>query len=85
MQLKAYQARVLDDFSRFLETIRAEVPKACIKVPTGGGKTFIATCSLKTLFDRDFGNRVEIFDKDQCLQGQNFSPTKAITRNRARR
>ena len=51
MQLKEYQRRVLDEFERFLETSRAEVPTACIKVPTGGGKTFIATCSIKTIFE----------------------------------
>ena len=27
------------------------VPNVCIKVPTGGGKTFIAACSIKVLFD----------------------------------
>ena len=31
MELKQYQSRVLDDFSRFLETSRAEVSTACIK------------------------------------------------------
>ena len=51
MELKQYQSRVLDDFSRFLETSRAEIPTACIKVPTGGGKTFIATCSIKTILE----------------------------------
>lgn len=27
------------------------VPKVCLKVPTGGGKTFMATASLKVIFD----------------------------------
>ena len=27
------------------------VPNVCVKVPTGGGKTFIAACALKTVFD----------------------------------
>ena len=28
------------------------VPNVCIKVPTGGGKTFLAACAVKRLFDR---------------------------------
>ena len=87
-------------------------PHVCIKVPTGGGKTFIASAALSTLFsafdpqhskmvvwlvpsitileqtlrnlgnpghpyrqriNADFGNRVEIFDKTQALQGGRFS------------
>ena len=28
------------------------VPNVCIKVPTGGGKTFLAASSVKTIFDR---------------------------------
>ena len=27
------------------------VPNVCLKVPTGGGKTFIAACSIKQIFD----------------------------------
>lgn len=27
------------------------VPNVCIKVPTGGGKTFLAAASVKTVFD----------------------------------
>lgn len=27
------------------------VPHVCLKVPTGGGKTFISTCSMKPIFD----------------------------------
>ncbi len=87
-------------------------PHVCIKVPTGGGKTFIASASLATIFkefdeshfrtvvwlvpsitileqtirnlrnpehpyrqriNADFANRVEIFSKDQALQGAGFS------------
>lgn len=29
----------------------AGVPNICLKVPTGGGKTFIAACALKPIFD----------------------------------
>jgi type III restriction enzyme len=29
----------------------AGVPNVCLKVPTGGGKTFIAACALKPIFD----------------------------------
>ncbi len=28
-----------------------QVPHVCIKVPTGGGKTFIAACAMRTIFD----------------------------------
>ena len=28
------------------------VPNVCIKVPTGGGKTYLAASSVKTIFDR---------------------------------
>ncbi|GAB6107993.1 DEAD/DEAH box helicase [Fusibacter bizertensis] len=28
-----------------------EVPHVCLKVPTGGGKTFISACALKSIFD----------------------------------
>jgi type III restriction enzyme len=29
-----------------------KVPHVCVKVPTGGGKTFIAACAIKPVFDR---------------------------------
>lgn len=87
-------------------------PHVCIKVPTGGGKTFIASAALGTIFNEfdaarfravvwlvpsitileqtlrnlrnpnhpyrqrinaDFANRVEIFSKEQALQGAGFS------------
>ena len=90
------------------------VPNVCIKVPTGGGKTFIAACSIKPVFDSlphtktkavvwlvpsdailsqtlatlknpahgyrgridiDFSHRVQVYDKEQLLTGQGFSPT----------
>ena len=87
-------------------------PHVCIKVPTGGGKTFIASAALSTIFNAfdaslpkmvvwlvpsitileqtlrnlrnpehpyrqrinsDFANRVEVFNKEQALQGAGFS------------
>ena len=92
----------------------AGVPQVCFKVPTGGGKTFLAANSIKPIFDSmphihpkavvwlvpsdailtqtyrtltdknhdyrkkidvDFGNKVEIYSKQQLLIGQNFNPT----------
>ena len=92
----------------------AGVPQVCFKVPTGGGKTFLAANSIKPIFDSmphihpkavvwlvpsdailtqtyrtltdknhdyrkkidvDFGNKVEIYSKQQLLNGQNFNPT----------
>lgn len=92
----------------------AGVPQVCFKVPTGGGKTFLAANSIKPIFDSmpnvhpkavvwlvpsdailtqtyaslsdkehpyrkkidvDFGNRVEVYSKNQLLVGQNFNPT----------
>ena len=89
------------------------VPQVCFKVPTGGGKTFLAANSLKPIFasmphihpkavvwlvpsdailsqtyktltdknhayrkkiDVDFGNKVEVYSKQQLLNGQNFNP-----------
>ena len=88
-------------------------PHVCMKVPTGGGKTFMACASLRKIMDempqdkpkvvvwlvpsdsillqtvknlsnpmhpyrdrinRDFANRVEVYTKDQLLNGQHFSP-----------
>lgn len=92
----------------------AGVPQVCFKVPTGGGKTFLAANSIRPIFDSmphihpkavvwlvpsdailtqtyrtltdknhdyrkkidvDFGNKVEIYSKQQLLNGQNFNPT----------
>ena len=91
----------------------AGVPNACIKVPTGGGKTFIAANAVRTIFEglpfgknkfvlwlvpsdailtqttlnlqnpdhpyrqklnADFGGKVNVYTKEQLLNGQNFSP-----------
>lgn len=88
------------------------VPHVCIKVPTAGGKTFIASNALKNIFDAYnhsstravvwlvpsvtileqtlnnlqnpyhpyrqkintyFRNRVEVYDKDDLLNGSNFN------------
>lgn len=90
------------------------VPSVCMKVPTGGGKTFLACNAIKPIFealpatktkvvvwlvpsdailtqtmaalrnpdhayrqklDTDFGSAVEIYSKEQLLNGQNFNPT----------
>lgn len=90
------------------------VPHICIKVPTAGGKTFIACNAIKTIFDAftydkpkavvwlvpsitildqtiknlkdtnhpyrqkinsHFGNKVEVFDKAELLQGSGFNAT----------
>lgn len=90
------------------------VPHICVKVPTAGGKTFIACNAIKTIYDAfaydklkavvwlvpsitildqtiknlkdpghpyrqkinsHFGNKVEVFDKDELLQGSGFNPT----------
>ena len=91
------------------------VPQVCLKVPTGGGKTYIAANAIRTVFDAmphvhpkcvvwlvpsdailrqtykalsdnehpyrrqldtDFGGRVEVYSKDQLLNGQNFGPVQ---------
>jgi len=96
------------------KTALPEVPHICFKVPTGGGKTFIACNALKPIFNAlpptktkavvwlvpsdsileqtykalcdpqhpyrqkinaDFSNRVEVYNKQQLLNGQNFNPT----------
>ena len=93
------------------------VPNLCFKVPTGGGKTFIACNAIRPVFDAlpvtktkavvwlvpseailtqtakalkdtshpyrqkidvDFGGRVEVYTKQELLNGQNFNPT-AVT------
>lgn len=83
MELKNYQAAVLDDLSRFLTLVGTTgniakayselwteknvpvgsggmdpyhmtipgVPDVCLKVPTGGGKTFIAASAIKPIFE----------------------------------
>ena len=88
------------------------VPNLCMKVPTGGGKTFLACNAIKPIIDAlpfmkakvvvwlvpsdtiltqtmtalkntahpyrqkidtDFGNRVEVYSKQELLVGQNFN------------
>ena len=89
-------------------------PHVCFKVPTGGGKTFLACNALKTIFDHlpakkaklvvwlvpseailtqtlknlsdpahdyrqkieeHFNGRVQVYSKQQVLDGQQFNPT----------
>lgn len=89
------------------------VPHVCLKVPTGGGKTYLAANAIKPIFDSmpgihpkavawlvpsdailkqtvdhlmnpehpyrqkinvDFSGNVEVYTKDQLLNGQNFNP-----------
>lgn len=149
MQLKDYQAKVIQDLNRFMELLNhyqnstaayrafwfeksitvgsggmrayrdilEGVPQICFKVPTGGGKTFLACNSIRPIFDglpalkaqvvvwlvpsdaileqtvknlknpdhfyrqkinMDFGGRVEVYTKQELLNGQNFNPT-AVT------
>ncbi len=84
MELKSYQARVINELKEYIgftkttntaaqayeeywisKGIKPEAnsvikpyndsvkraPHVCLKVPTAGGKTFIASCSIKTIFD----------------------------------
>lgn len=96
------------------QDIMPGVPNPCFKVPTGGGKTFMACNAIRPIFDAlpvtktkavvwlvpsdailtqtvqalkdtyhpyrqkidvDFGSRVEVYTKQELLNGQNFSPT----------
>ena len=89
------------------------VPHVCLKVPTGGGKTFLAANAIRPIFDSmphihpkavvwlvpsdaimqqtiknlsntehpyrqkidvDFAGKVEVYTKEQLLNGQNFNP-----------
>ena len=93
----------------------ANVPQVCFKVPTGGGKTFMAAASLQSIFmalpaiktkvviwlvpsdtilkqtyknlsnpghpyrqrlQVDFADRVTVYNKEQLLMAQNFSPVE---------
>ena len=99
------------------QDIMPGVPNLCFKVPTGGGKTFLACNAIRPVFDAlpftktkavvwlvpsdailsqtvkalkepshsyrqkinaDFGSRVEVYTKQELLNGQNFNPT-AVT------
>ena len=101
----------------FYQDILPGVPNLCFKVPTGGGKTYIACNAIRPVFDAlpvtktkavvwlvptdailaqtvnalkdtqhpyrqkidvDFGGRVEVYTKQELLNGQNFNPT-AVT------
>lgn len=96
------------------QDILSGVPNVCFKVPTGGGKTFMACASVRPICDAlpelkaksvvwlvpsdaileqtlknlknpshpyrqrlnaDFGGRVEVYSKQELLNGQNFNPT----------
>ena len=98
----------------YYQDILPGVPNLCFKVPTGGGKTFIACNAIRPIFDAlpvtktkavvwlvpsdailaqtvkslkdtqhpyrqkidvDFGGRVEVYTKQELLNGQNFNPT----------
>ncbi len=101
----------------FYQDILPGVPNLCFKVPTGGGKTFIACNAVRPIFDAlpvtktkavvwlvpsdailtqtvkalkdmrhpyrqkidvDFGGRVEVYTKEELLNGQNFNPTAVM-------
>ncbi len=103
----------LDRIPPYKNTVE-NTPHVCFKVPTGGGKTFLACNALKTIFDNlpekkaklviwlvpseailsqtletlsspshpyrqkieaDFNGRVQIYGKQQVLDGQQFDPT----------
>jgi len=94
----------------YRDTIKG-IPHVCFKVPTGGGKTFLATCAVRVIKDaivqsgegaavwlvpsdtileqtlanlknpvhpyrqqlqKDFPAGVEVYDKEQLINGQNF-------------
>ena len=96
------------------KNIIENTPHVCFKVPTGGGKTFLACTALKTIFaslpekkaklvvwlvpseailsqtletlsspshpyrqkiEADFNGRVQVYNKQQVLNGQQFDPT----------
>ncbi len=102
-----------DEIPPYENTI-ANTPRVCFKVPTGGGKTFLACNSLRTIFsnlpskkakvvvwlvpsdailtqtlknlsdpthpyrqkiESDFNGRVQVYSKQQVLDGQQFNPT----------
>ena len=94
-------------------TLIEGVPHVCLKVPTGGGKTFLAANAIRPIFDSmphihpkavvwlvpsdaimqqtlknltdrehpyrqkidvDFAGKVEVYTKEQMLNGHNFNP-----------
>ena len=40
-----------DGMPAYRYNLKNWVPDVCLKVPTGGGKTFIAACAIKTIYD----------------------------------
>lgn len=101
----------------YYKTTLPGVPQVCIKVPTGGGKTFLAANAIKPIFDSmpghhpkavvwlvpsdailnqtintlqdsnhfyrqkintDFSGAVEVYTKEQLMNGQNFNPTAVM-------
>ena len=102
----------------FYKETLPDVPAICVKVPTGGGKTFIAASAITTIFDSlphtktkavvwlvpsdsileqtaaalkspdhpyrlrintDFQHRVQVYEKAELLNGQNFSPASVVS------
>jgi type III restriction enzyme len=111
---KGFPVGLGDDEMPPYNTEMKGIPQVCFKVPTGGGKTFLAANSIKPIFDSmphvhpkavvwlvpsdailtqtystltdkehdyrkkidvDFGNKVEVYSKQQLLNGQKFNPT----------
>ena len=111
-----WQEKSVPSLSHY-QDIMPGVPNLCFKVPTGGGKTFIACNAIRPVFsalpvtktkavvwlvpsdailsqtvqalkdpqhpyrqkiDVDFGGCVEVYTKQELLNGQNFNPT-AVT------
>lgn len=101
----------------YYKTTLPGVPQVCIKVPTGGGKTFLAANAIKPIFDSmpshrpkavvwlvpsdailnqtintlqdnnhfyrqkintDFSGAVEVYTKEQLMNGQKFNPTEVM-------
>ena len=105
-----------DAMPPYRDTIKG-VPHVCFKVPTGGGKTFLAACAVRTIKDalvqsgegtvvwlvpsdaileqtlanlknidhpyrqqlhKDFPAGVEIYSKEQLINGQNFQNVVSV-------
>lgn len=97
----------------YRHNLKGGVPDVCFKVPTGGGKTYLAASAIKTIYDAlptrtvravvwlvpsdailtqtyaalsnpnhpyrqrldvDFGSNVQVYSKEQLLNGQQFQP-----------
>lgn len=111
-----WQEKGVTELTFYQDFLRG-IPNLCLKVPTGGGKTFLACNAIKPILDAlpstrtqavvwlvpseailtqtlralkdtyhpyrqrlevDFGGRVEVYAKEELLNGQNFNPT-AVT------